>query len=129
MIEVFNNAERSSSSAWSWPSTHLSHKMADRFEILQPHIDFNPPPSVLSYVNPMQHCDLMKYIVAADKPNLYSRISSALAVSIAVDGSVDRFQVDNKHVKCKLVSRDGQEKDISLCFDEADERKTAGYVR
>ena len=68
--------------------------MADRFEILQPHIDFDPPPSML-YVNPVQHCDLMKYIVAADKPNLYSRISSALVVSIAVDGSVDRFQVDN----------------------------------
>jgi hypothetical protein len=102
--------------------------MADRFEILQPHIDYDPPPLRLSYVNPMQHCDLMKYIVAADKTNLYSRISSALAVSIAVDGSADRFQVDNKHVKCKLVSRDGQVEDIVLGFDQADEHKTAGYV-
>ena len=51
-----------------------------------------------------------------------------LAVSIAVDGSVDRFQVDNKNVKCKLVSRDCQEEDIFLGFDQADERKTAGYV-
>lgn len=128
MIEIYNNAKRGTISAWSWPSTHIAHQMASEFKMNAPAADFLPLDSELKYITPMQHSDLMSYIVKSDLPKLKEKILSSLAVSISVDGSVDRFQEDNKHVKCKIVTADGNEEDIFLGFDTAHERKTAGYV-
>ena len=128
MIEIYNNAKRGTMSAFSWPSTHLSHRMGNQFHMQSPHTDFNPPDSDFSYLTPTQHCDLMRYIVNSHKPILQDKIKQSRAVCLSVDGSVDRFQVDNKHVKCKIITASGCEQDIFLGFDQAKERKTAGYV-
>ena len=29
MIKIYGNAKRGSSSAWSWPSTHLTHQISE----------------------------------------------------------------------------------------------------
>ena len=51
----------------------------------------------------MQHDNLTGYIVDADKLKLKDKLERCLAVDLAIDGSADRFQVDNKHVKCKVT--------------------------
>ena len=73
----------------------------------------------MSYITPAQHADLMSYIVKTDKPNLRSKLENSLAVSLSVDGSVDRFQLDNKHVTCKIMTDDGKQESLFLGFDEA----------
>lgn len=128
MIEIYNKAKCGSISAWSWPSTHIAHLMASEFKMIASAAEFVPLDSELKYVTPMQHSDLMSYIVKSDLPRLKEKILNSLALSISVDGSVDRFQEDNKHVKCKIVTAYGNEEDIFLGFDTAHERKTAGYV-
>jgi len=70
----------------------------------------------------------MQYIVDADRPRLKERLDKSVAVSIAVDGSVDRFQVDNKHVKCRIVAENGAKESMFWGFDETHERRSAGYV-
>ena len=103
MIEVFNNCKRGTISAWPWPSIHISNIMSSEFDMGSPHVTYNPSPGIFSYVTPMQHADLLSYIVSGHKPELFNQIKSALAVSLAIDGSVDRFQLDNKYVKCRLL--------------------------
>ena len=128
MIEVFNNCKRGTISAWSWPSIHISNTMSSEFDMGSPHVTYNPSPGIFSYVTPMQHADLLSYIVSGHKPELLTKIKSALAVSLAIDGSVDRFQLDNKYVKCKIITSEGEQEDLFLGFSESTERKTKGYV-
>ena len=128
MIEVFNNCKRGTISAWSWPSIHISNTMSSEFDMGSPHVTYNPPPGIFSYVTPMQHADLLSYIVSGHKPELLTKIKSTLDVSLAIDGSVDRFQLDNKYVKCKINTSEGEQEDLFLGFSGSTERKTKRYV-
>ena len=128
MLEVFNNAKLGAVSAFSWPPYHLISNVKANFKFNEPHVNYCPADEELSYITPAQHADLMSYIVKTDKPNLRSKLENSLAVSLSVDGSVDRFQLDNKHVTCKIVTDDGKQENLFLGFDEAPERRTTGYV-
>ena len=85
------------------------------------------PRAVVKYVTPVNHADLLTTIVSADKVNLKKEISSAMAISLRVDGSVDRMQKDNIHVMAKIVTKDGEEKLMFFGFDEPEERGSEGY--
>ena len=111
MIEIYNNAKRGTVSAFSWPSCHVAHEMGSKFSMNSCALQLLSSLD-LKYLNPAQHCQLMQYIVDADRPRLKERIQKCVAVSIAVDGSVDRFLVDNKHVNCRIVTKNGAEESI-----------------
>ena len=128
MLEVFNNAKVGTVLAFSWPPIHLISNMKANFKFNEPHVNYCPAGEELSYITPAQHADLMSYIVKTDKPNLRSKLENSLAVSLSVDGSVARFQLDNKHVTCKIMTDDGKQENLLLGFDEAPERRTTGYV-
>ena len=113
MLEVFNNAKLGTVSAFSWPPIHLISNMKADFKFNEPHLSYCPSDEELSYITPAQHADMMSYIVKTDKPNLRSKLENSLAVSLSVDGSVDRFQLDNKHVTCKIMTDDGKQE---TCF-------------
>ena len=63
MIEVFNNCKRGTIFAWSWPSIHISNAMSNEFDMGSPHVTYNPSLGIFSYVTPIQHADLLSYIV------------------------------------------------------------------
>ena len=65
-------------------------------------------PEVVQNVTPTNHADLLSTIVSANLVNLKEEISNAMAISLRVDGSVDRMQIDNIHVMAKIVSKDGE---------------------
>ena len=127
MIEVYSNAKRGAP-AWSWPAQHVAHQIAISFNPNDCHVDYRPQVGSLTYVNPNYHQILLHYIVLPDHPILKERILNSKAVSIRVDGSVDKFQTDNKHVMVKIVDSLGKEDTIFLGFDEPRERGTIGYV-
>ena len=57
------------------------------------------------------------------------KIREFIGSLLSVDGSVDRFQLYNKHVTCKIMTDDyGKQENLFLGFDEAPERRTTGYV-
>ena len=47
--------------------------------------------------------ELLEIIVVSDIPRLRMLLSNAMAISIRVDGSVDKFQIDSKFVMLKVV--------------------------
>jgi hypothetical protein len=103
MINIYNDAKRSSLSAWSFPSRYVAAEMACNFKtngnLLGNSIN-------LQYVTPSQHPDLLKCVVHSDKPNLAVRLQNALALSLRVDGSVDRTQNHNIYVLVNAVFKD-----------------------
>lgn len=57
--------------------------------------NFNPN---LEYIAPARHNEFMDCIVQTDLKNLSSLLKDSLAVSLRVDGSVDRTQDHNVYV-------------------------------
>lgn len=114
MVEIYNNAKRGSVAAFSWPSIHIAQSIGAEFKMNEEHKNYTPEPSSFQYLTPLQHADLMGYIVKADMPNLRKRINSSLPRSLSVDGSVDKFQTDNKHVMCKKTTQLAQKRTFFL---------------
>jgi len=64
---------------------------------------YNPKEGDLQYINPGTHSVLLRHIVQADIPNLKSKLKSCIAISLRMDGSVDRNQIDNIYVLFKCA--------------------------
>lgn len=56
----------------------------------------------LRYFNPTKYNDLLNSIVETDKPNLINTLKTALAITLRVDCSFDRTQIDNIHIIAKI---------------------------
>jgi hypothetical protein len=128
MLTVFNDAKRGTLSAFSWPSRMIAHTMGNSLDLEQKHERFQPTDFDLQYVNPVNHRQMLDSIVKADIPTLRKTFENVLAMSLRVDGSVDRMQVDNKHVLCKIVHENGDEKTVFVGFHSPEERGVTGYV-
>lgn len=61
-------------------------------------------------INPKSHAEILESIVDADskKSFIKTKIESALAVSLRVDGSVDRTNMDKIYVLAKIVNEIGK---------------------
>jgi hypothetical protein len=127
LIEIYANAKRGSS-GWSWPARHVSHQTAQQFQPNEVHVPYVPKAGSLTYVNQTMQNELLESIVKPELPMIKRHIKSCLAVSLSVDGSVDRKQVDNKHCMLKIVDATGSEYTIFLGFSESEKRGTDGYV-
>ena len=127
MIEIYVDAKKGVSGR-SWPSRHVAHDVAQQFAPNAPHTPFVPVTGTLAYLNPTMHHEFLCSIIKPELPTLRQRILHSLAVSLRVDGSVDRMQVDNKHCLLKLVDEHGQEETVFLGYAEPEKRGTEGYV-
>ena len=107
------------------PSRWVADEMS-RFD--DPNKSFQPfePSTEMQYVNPRGHRLRLDTIVESDLPVLREKFASAMAISLRVDGSVDRFQEDNKFVMAKLIRPDGTEQLVFLGFDQATARGADG---
>lgn len=71
----------------------------------------------LTFCNPLHHADLLDSIVGSDLENLKSRIQNALAISLRIDGSVDRTQKHNVYVMAHIIGRNTSNNTIFIGFD------------
>lgn len=94
MIEIFTDAKILSLAGWNWPSRHVANVSSNVFQFDQPKNSVIPDNLPLQYVNPKKHHDLLDCIVRADVVNVKSKIEECLALSLRVDGSVDRSKQD-----------------------------------
>jgi len=90
LCTVYNDAKRGTSSAWSWPSNEVAHLKRNSLNIFNEFVPFIPNEGDLQYITPINHREFLKVIVEADRPNLTNKLKSCIAVSLRVDGSVDR---------------------------------------
>ena len=77
--------------------------MAQCLDLSKPHQEFVLKKELM-YCTPTSHRELLEVIVVSDIPRLKKLLSNAMAISIRVDGSVDKFQIDNKFVMLKIVT-------------------------
>ena len=128
VLDVYNDAQRGTLSAWSWPSRVLTRLKADGVKI-DSFSPFVPSPNQIQYLNPVQHREFLNCIAVVGQKQVKKEISEALAVSLRVDGSVDRQQIDSKHVCAQIVTTEGDLVSRFLGFSEPVERGVTGYVQ
>lgn len=91
---TFHDAKRLTLSAWSWPSWHVAAEAGQAFSFNSPNSCIISDNLNLNYVNPPAHLEIMSSIVESDKDEFSAKIKDCLALSLRVDGSVDRTQID-----------------------------------
>jgi len=76
MNTVFNDAERGTLSAWSWPSRQMAFLKGQMYadscssDVNIQHTVFKPKSSDFLYLNPPSHAELLDCIVEADIENV-----------------------------------------------------------
>lgn len=130
MIHVYTDAKRLNLSAWSWPARYVTAQTAFSFSFngSQQNQSIIPDGLSLSYVNPPTHLDLLTCIVDADRNSITEKLRNCLALSLRVDGSVDRTQKDKIYILAKIVSSDGNSELIFLGVGEQKRAKAVGLL-
>ena len=128
MLDVYNDAQRGTIFAWSWPSHVLTRFKADEVKI-DNFTPFIPTANQIPYLNPVQHREFLSCMAVVGWKQVKKELSEALAASLRVDGSVDRQQIDSKHICAQIVTAEGDVINRFLGFCEPVERGVTSYVQ
>lgn len=129
MLSIFNDGKRLNLSAWSWPSRYVSFEAGNLF-------DFNKSAETtvteslsLQYINPSSYAQILSTIVKSDEKNIIKKIRECTALSLRVDGSIDRTHVDKIYVIAKLTTAEGKLEEIFLGVAEQKEAGATGLFK
>jgi hypothetical protein len=126
MLQVYNDAKRGTLSAWSYPSRYVASLIGERLQLSEPHSNFTPSNTDLQYISPGTHRDLLLTIADVDRKKNSVVPDDILALSLRIDGAVDKQRLDNKHVMAKYIAINGDEKTVYLGFCESHEVGSLG---
>lgn len=124
-LEVYTDAKKLTSSAYSWPARYIASEAGKCF-------DFNsnaptiPSDINIQYVSPSSHLDFLNTIVQSHREQFKLKIESACAYSIHIDGSVDRTQIDKIYVLLKIVNASGELETVFLGIGQKVKRGATG---
>lgn len=124
MITIFNDALRTTLSGWSWPSRYVAAEKSNDYKFGRESLSSLN----LQYVNPSCHTDFLNCIVMSDVENLKVCIRESLAMSLRIDGSVDRTQKHNVFVMVQIVKKDARLGTLCLGFDVPKTSGVSGYL-
>lgn len=129
MIECFNDAKRVTLSGWSWPARHIASNMAQHFEK-----NGNVPSSKVfehdfTYLTPESHATFIDAIVKSDLEVVTSSLRKSLAVSLRVDGSVDRTHTHKIYVMAHMLNQDLTTKTLFMGFGVPQTDGAEGYYK
>lgn len=127
LTQVYNDAKKLTLSAFSWPSRFISNAASNAFSYNNSE-DLIPKNMSLQYVTPAGHLDLLSCIVESGTPEIKEIIKSALALSVRIDGSIDRTQKDKLYVLAVVVTLVGSIRCLFLGVAEQTERGAAGHL-
>lgn len=122
---MYNNAKRRTLSAWLFPFRESPSKLLSLWiQELSLHNLFS-----VRICNTLIHLgNFSEAIVRNHLPSLRNVLKGALAVSIKVYGSVDRFQQDNKHEMAKVVARNETDSLVFIEFFHPKQRGALGNL-
>ena len=127
MITVYNDAKRLTLSGNSWPSRVVAGQRAANFRYNTG--DGNAGDKFdLNYVTPANHRSLMKCIVETHAPCVLDKLVNCRAMSLRLDGSVDRTQMHKIYVLAQTVTDSGDAELVYIGVAEPDERGAVGIV-
>lgn len=124
MFTIFNDAKRTTLSGHSWPSRHIATEMANNFK----HGCSSSSNLNLQYLTPTFHAEFLDCIVLSDIDNFRDCIKKSLAVSLRLDGSVDKTQKHNVFVMIQIVKPDASMKNLCIGFDVPETDGAKGYL-
>lgn len=113
MIHVFGDAKRLTLPAWNFPSRIVASEAGHRFKFNQA-METVPGNINLNYVNPPSHLILLTDIVESDRQTARTKILECRSISLRIDGSVDRQQLDKIFVMAKIVTQLGKSELVFL---------------
>lgn len=129
MIQIYADAKILTVAAWNWPARYVTNEASNHFEFENPKQSVIPKNLSLHYINPVKHLEIMECIVTTDIKFLQNTLADCLAISLRVDGSIDRQQKDKIYVLGKVVTKDGNAVLMFLGMDEQTERGAVGLFR
>lgn len=129
MIKVYIDAKILTLAAHNWPARFVASEASNAFHFNQSEESVIPKNLSLQYINPNKHLELMQSIVNADRDNLKSKIVDCLALSVRMDGSVDRARIDKIYVLGELMTKTGNIELVYLGMDEQTKRGAVGLFQ
>jgi len=127
MYTIFNDSKRETLSACSWLSKEVVALKRERLKISEEFDPFILIERDLQYVNSTSYSNFSKCIVEADISNFKEKLRKCLAISLRVDGSVDRTQLDNIHILAKVITETGEIELIFIGFKEPNQGSTRSF--
>ena len=131
MITVYNDAKRLTLSANSWPSRVAASQKSQKFKYNDTDNEKNDELDEafdLQYVTPANHHEFMACIVEAHCREVFENLLNARALSIRLDGSVDRTQIDKMYVLAKVINLSGDAEQMFLGVAEPQTRGAVGVL-
>lgn len=108
LIQIFTDAKRLTLSAWNWPIRYVASLASHAFSIQNENHETIPKNLSLQYINNKAHLRFMSCIVESDVSVLKTKIENCLALSLRIDGSIDRTQIDKIYVLGKIITSTGK---------------------
>lgn len=127
ILQLYTDGKKLTNSAYSWPARYVSAEASHHFDFNKKSETTIPKNIEMQYVNPNSHLELLSTIVKSHE-ELEEKLKSALAVSIRVDGSVDRTQIDKIYILLKVLSSGGRNELIFLAIGKQTERGAIGLM-
>lgn len=129
---IYNDAKRLTLAAWNWPSRIISFELGRLFEFNKNADDTsadNINKMNLQYINPKSHSEILECIVDANAGVITAKMEKCVALSLRVDGSVDRTNIDKIYILAKLVNENGNLETIFLGVGQQTDRGVNGLFK
>lgn len=126
-IQVYADAKKLTLSAFSWPARFVASEAGNYFDFNEPNSTTIPPSMNIQYVTPKSHGDLLK-IITKSCNILQEKIKNARAISIHIDGSVDRTQIDKIYMTLKVIKTTGDLESLFAAIGQQINSGAAGLM-
>lgn len=127
-VQIFTDGKKLTLSAWTWPARYVTAEVSHNFDFNKNNEPTIPKSIELQYVNPNSHLELMSAIVKSHHDEFEKKLDAALAISIRIDGSVDRTKKDKIYIMLKLTASNGENELLLLGIGVQTERGAAGLM-
>lgn len=121
------SVELATLSGWSWPSRQIAYDMARNFKLNGDSSVNDTAEFSFDYLTPHNHPLFIDAIVQSDLNKVKSSIRKALAVSLRVDGSVDRTGDHNVYVLAHIMDNDFETSTLFMGFGVPQTDGAEGY--
>lgn len=129
MKTVYNDAKTLTLSAWSWPARTIAHEIGSLFSINDPKKSGeNINKFDLQYLTPTSHLEFLECIVKVESNLIINQIDECRSLSLRVDGSVDRTQIDKIYILAKIVDKDGNFRTLFMGIGQQTQRGAKGLL-
>lgn len=119
MMAIYTDAKLLSPSAYSWPARIFSNEYSRNYSIINPQENQEAMHKInLQYMSPAANSDFLKCIVEVDRNVVAQKLESCLAVSLRVDGSIDRTNIDKIYVLAQTINAAGDKEMLFLGIGE-----------